>query len=64
MASKLEEIPIDPKEATDLDLHVRNCISRHVAIIQAIRSERLRQYIYQVIILPLLVAIAAKLFLA
>lgn len=63
-----EEIPIDPGEATDLGLHVRNCLKRHVALVRLIsagerRNERrdMRDWFCWVLALPAIGFIAWKL---
>lgn len=61
MGGDLEDLPIEPGEAADLGLHVRNCIRRHIALVRHInrfqarlaRSEMIT-WIYRAIIIPVL----------
>ena len=57
----LEDFPIDPAEATDLALHVRNCIKRHVIQVRIIREGMLRRqrsdmiaWLYRLVVIPAL----------
>ena len=56
------DFPIEPEEATDLRLHVRNCLKRHTALVKMITNDRIITWIYRVITLPVLGSIAAKLW--
>ena len=61
MGDNYEEIPIEPGEATDLDLHVRNCLRRHTAMtrmIGAMARSHLKSeiitWVYRAIIIPVI----------
>lgn len=60
--AELDDIPIDPDEATDLRLHVRNCMRRHSALVRMISRERIITWLYRAAVLPLLLTITAKIF--
>jgi hypothetical protein len=50
--SDLEDIPVDPDEATDLKLHVKNCMKRHTALVKLISREKIFTWIYRALVLP------------
>ncbi len=57
----LDELPIDPEEARDLPLHVRNCIKRHVIQVRLIREGMLSRqrsdmiaWLYRIVVIPAL----------
>lgn len=61
------KLPIDPKEATDLEIHVANCVKRHSALVSIIHKQEKRQmknavitWVYRAITIPLLVFIAVQ----
>lgn len=56
------DLPIDPDEAVDLRLHVRNCVKRHTALVHMISNDRIITWLYRAATLPLLAAIAAKMW--
>jgi hypothetical protein len=58
--SDLEDIPVDPDEATDLKLHVKNCMKRHTALVKMITREKLFTWLYRTALLPPVLYIAWK----
>jgi hypothetical protein len=61
------QLPIDPREATDLQMHVANCVKRHVALVSLIHRQEKRQmksnvitWVYRAITIPLLIFIAVQ----
>lgn len=62
VAEDYSDFPIDPDEAVDLRLHVRNCVKRHTALVRMISNDRIVTWLYRAATLPLLGAIAAKMW--
>lgn len=62
MGEEYSEIPIDPDEANDLRLHVKNCMKRHTALVKMISRDRVITWLYRAATLPILASIAAKLY--
>lgn len=52
MARDLEDFPIEPDEAKDLALHVKNCMRRHTALVRMIRHDRILTWLYRAALLP------------
>lgn len=69
MSRKFEEIPIEPSEATDLALHVRNCLQRHTALVRLINDGLRRRdrsdfmsWVYRGVLLPAIGFVAYQLW--
>lgn len=60
MAEELDDLPIDPEEATDLILHVRNCAKRHMALVRMIHNDRIITWLYRGAVIPALLYICGK----
>lgn len=61
MKDELEDIPIEPEEANDLGLHVRNCLKRHTALVKLIRRDKVYDWIYRTILIVPVLYVAGKL---
>lgn len=59
---ELEDLPVDPREATDLALHVTNCVKRHTALVRLVRHDKIMTWLYRAGLLPLAVAAVARLY--
>lgn len=62
MGEDYSDFPIHPGEASNLRLHVENCMKRHTALVRMISHDRVITWLYRAATLPLLASIAAKMW--